>query len=52
MQIPFKVIFKNAKYQKLTDIYGNNPNNNFYLGAVKSSVIEKDLIKIFKQSQD
>jgi thiol-disulfide isomerase/thioredoxin len=52
MQIPFKVVLKNAKYQKLTDIYGNNPNNNFYLGAVSSSVIEKDLKKIFKQSQN
>jgi len=52
MQIPFKVILKNAKYQKLTDIYGNNPDNNFYLGAVSSSVIEKDLIKIFNQSQN
>ena len=48
MQIPFKVVLKNAKYQKLTDIYGNNPNNNFYLGAVSSSVIEKDLKKIFQ----
>lgn len=48
MQIPFKVVLKDGKYQKLTDIYGNNPDNNFYLGAVKSSVIEKDLKKIFK----
>jgi thiol-disulfide isomerase/thioredoxin len=48
MQIPFKVILKNAKYQKLTDIYGNNPNNNFYLGGVSTSVIEKDLKKIFE----
>ncbi len=52
MQIPFKVILKNAKYQKLTDIYGSNQNNYFYLGAVKSYVIEKDLKKIFQQSKD
>lgn len=52
MQIPFKVIIKDGKYQKLTDSYGNNPNNNFYLGAIKSSVIEKDLIKIFKNSDN
>ncbi|MCK9454113.1 MAG: thioredoxin domain-containing protein [Sulfurimonas sp.] len=49
MQIPFKVVLKNAKYQKLTDIYGDNPNNNFYLGAISSSVIEEDLKKIFQQ---
>ncbi|MCW8894876.1 MAG: thioredoxin domain-containing protein [Sulfurimonas sp.] len=52
MQIPFKVILKDTKYQKLTDIYGNNPNNNFYLGAISSSVIEKDLKKIFEQPQN
>lgn len=48
MQIPFKVVLKNAKYQKLTDIYDANPNNNFYLGAVNSSVIEKDIKKILE----
>ncbi|WP_294966288.1 thioredoxin domain-containing protein [Sulfurimonas sp.] len=48
MQIPFKVVLKNAKYQKLTDIYGDNPNNNFYLGGVSTTVIEKDLKKIFE----
>lgn len=46
MQIPFKVVLKNGKYQKITDIYGGNPNNKFYLGAVDSGVIEKDLKKI------
>ena len=52
MQIPFKVMMKNGKYQKLTDTYGNNPNNNFYLGAVKSHVIEKDLLTIMKKHQN
>jgi thiol-disulfide isomerase/thioredoxin len=48
MQIPFKVVLKNAKYQKLTDIYDGDPNNNFYLGAVNSTIIEKDLKKILE----
>ncbi|MFT7003354.1 MAG: thiol-disulfide isomerase/thioredoxin [Sulfurimonas sp.] len=48
MQIPFKVVLKNSKYQKLTDIYYANPNNNFYLGAVNSSVIEEDIKKILE----
>ncbi len=46
MQIPFKVMLKDGKYQKITDIYNGNPNNKFYLGAVDSGVIEKDLKKI------
>ena len=48
MQLPFKVVLQDAKYQKLTDIYNNNPDNNFYLGAVSTNVIEKDLIRIFE----
>jgi len=49
MQIPFKVVLKDGKYQKLTDIYENNPNNNFYLGAVESKVIERDLKKLLSK---
>ena len=49
MQMPFKVVLKDGKYQKLTDIYDGNPNNNFYLGAVDSNVIEKDLKKILSK---
>lgn len=48
MQLPFKVVLKDAKYQKLTDIYNSNPDNNFYLGAVSTQVIEKDLKKILE----
>ena len=48
MQIPFKVVLKNGVYQKLTDIYDGNPNNMFYIGAVETSVIEKDLKKIWQ----
>ncbi len=48
MQIPFKVVLKNGVYQKLTDIYDNDPNNMYYIGAVETSVIEKDLKEIFK----
>ena len=49
MQIPFKVVLKDGKYQKLTDIYEGNPNNNFYLGAVSSRVIERDLKKMLEK---
>ncbi len=46
LQVPFKVVLKDGKYQNLTDIYENNPNNKFYIGAVKIDVIQKDMKKI------
>ncbi len=48
MQIPFKVMLKDGKYQNITDIYEGNLNNKFYLGAVDSKVIERDLKKILE----
>lgn len=46
LQVPFKVILKDGAYQKLTDIYGANPENRFYLGKVGLDIIQKDIDKI------
>ena len=46
LQVPFKVVLKNGKYQNVTDIYEGNPNNKFYIGAVETAIIEKDIDKI------
>lgn len=43
LQVPFKVVLKEGIYQKVTDIYGGNPENKFYIGKVKLSVIQKDI---------
>ncbi len=44
IQIPFKVVIKDGKYQTLTDIYNaRNTDNKYYIGAIESKVIEKDL---------
>lgn len=50
VQVPFKVVLKGGKYQKVTDIYEDNPNNMFYIGAVETEVIEKDIEKIKRSS--
>lgn len=46
IQVPFKVVLKNGQYQKVTDIYESNPDNKFYIGAVETEVIEKDIKKM------
>ena len=46
VQVPFKVVLKNGKYQNLTDIYESNPNNKFYIGKIDTEIIEKDIQKI------
>ncbi len=46
VQVPFKVVLKDGKYQKVTDIYEGNPNNMFYIGAVETEVIKKDIEKM------
>ncbi len=46
IQVPFKVVLKDSKYQKVTDIYESNPNNKFYIGAIETDVIKKDIEKI------
>lgn len=49
LQVPFKVVLKGGEYQKLTDIYNNNPNNQFYLGKVGLDIIQKDIDRITAQ---
>ncbi len=46
VQVPFKVVLKDGKYQNVTDIYESNPDNKFYIGAIETDVIEKDIHKI------
>jgi len=49
VQVPFKVVLKNGKYQNVTDVYNADPNNKFYIGAIKTDIIEKDINKIEKK---
>lgn len=46
LQVPFKVLLKDGKYQYVTDIYNGQPQNNFYIGAVPIEVIQKDIDKV------
>jgi len=46
MQVPFKVVLKDGKYKKITDVYEGNPENKFYIGKVDIEVIQKDIDKI------
>lgn len=43
LQVPFKVLLKEGKYQKVTDIYTSNPENQFYIGKVGLNIIQKDI---------
>jgi len=46
VQVPFKVVLKNGVYQKVTDIYEGNPENKFYIGAIETEIIKKDIEKM------
>ena len=46
IQVPFKVVLKNGKYQKLTDPYDEGPNDNFYIGAIDTEIMQKDIDRI------
>lgn len=46
VQVPFKVVLKNGKYQNVTDIYEGNPQNKFYIGEIDTEIIKKDIEKI------
>lgn len=47
LQVPFKVVLKEGKYQKLTDIYNSsNLENKFYIGKVGLDIIQKDIDKL------
>jgi len=49
IQVPFKVVLKDGKYQKLTDTEGDDPNIKYYIGAVDLKIIQSDLDKILKR---
>jgi len=46
VQVPFKVVLKDGKYQKVTDPYDESPDDNFYIGAIDTKIIQKDIEKI------
>lgn len=47
LQVPFKVVLKEGKYQKLTDIYTpSNLENKFYIGKVGLDIIQQDIDKL------
>lgn len=43
LQVPFKVVLKEGAYQKVTDVYGGNLENKFYIGKVSLEVIQQDI---------
>ncbi|MDR1007263.1 MAG: TlpA family protein disulfide reductase [Campylobacteraceae bacterium] len=49
ISLPFKVVLKNGKYRDVTDIWENKTDNRYYIGAVDTAVIEKDLKRILKE---
>lgn len=49
LQVPFKVVLKAGKYQNVTDVYGTNPENKFYIGKVDLDIIQKDIDKLTAQ---
>lgn len=49
LQVPFKVVLKGGQYQNVTDVYGSNPENKFYIGKVDLDIIQKDIDKLMAQ---
>ncbi|MBL0687820.1 MAG: TlpA family protein disulfide reductase [Sulfurospirillum sp.] len=49
VQIPFKVVLKDGAYQNITDIYESSLSNKFYIGAIETDIIKKDIEKIKAQ---
>lgn len=49
LQVPFKVVLKEGKYQNVTDIYGKKPENKFYIGKVDLDIIQQDIDKLMAQ---
>jgi len=43
LQVPFKVVLKEGAFQKVSDVYSQNPENMFYIGKVPLEVIQKDI---------
>jgi thiol-disulfide isomerase/thioredoxin len=49
ISLPFKVVLKNGKYRNITDIWENKTDNKYYIGAIDTAVVEKDLERILKE---
>lgn len=49
VQLPFKVVLKNGKYQILKDVWEGKEDTKFFLGDVGAKTIREDLEKIFKR---
>jgi thiol-disulfide isomerase/thioredoxin len=49
ISLPFKVVLKDGKYRDVTDIWENKTDNKYYIGAISTAVIEKDLERILKE---
>lgn len=45
-QLPFKVVFKNGKYQSVQDFWNKGGRVNFYLGKVPTTLMQEDLDRI------
>lgn len=46
IQLPFKVVLKNGKYQILKDVWYDKDDVKFYIGAVGIKTIEEDMKRI------
>ena len=49
VQIPFKVVLKDGKYQYVTDVHEGSLDKKFYIGEISTDVIIKDIKKIMAQ---
>jgi thiol-disulfide isomerase/thioredoxin len=49
LQVPFKVMLKNGKYQHITDVWENKRGNQYYIGKIDATVIEEDLNTILER---
>jgi thiol-disulfide isomerase/thioredoxin len=49
ISLPFKIVLKNGKYYNVTDVWKNKTDNKYYIGAIDTAVIEKDLKRILKE---
>lgn len=49
LQLPFKVVIKDGKYQILKDVWYNKSDTKFYIGAVGVNNIKEDIDKILKK---
>jgi len=50
LQVPFKVVLKDGKYQYVTDVWEGRPDTQFYIGKIDTKIIEKDLARIMEGS--